>query len=269
MTLPPETPSLCLCADGNHAEIADVLPLFGLPDEAVIFPAPRDAPYVNTSLDDQETLAQIDTAIIARGPWAVFVDSLTYATTKDLCEQPSIATLKTPLVGLAQRHQVNVMLFLHVSQEGQALGRRIKGITRTLIHLECPDPAVSHRLRLWVEKSYGRKPPPLGVTMHDAGNDYDFNPPARPEPRKGGRPPEKTDKAITFLTQKLSTGDEKGCDLINEWIAGGGAKGTIFNAKHAMEEDGLLVVDDSNKPQIWHLIKPGSETVNNPVSDCS
>ncbi len=31
---------------------------------------------------------------------------------------------------------------------------------------------------------------------------------------------------------------------------------------------GRLVVDDSTKPQIWHLIKPGSETVNNRVSDC-
>ena len=66
MTLPPETPSLWLCADGHHDEIVDMLPLFGLPDEAVIFPSPPDDPYNNTSLDDHETLAQLDAAIVAR-----------------------------------------------------------------------------------------------------------------------------------------------------------------------------------------------------------
>ena len=121
MTLPPKTPSLWLCADGHHDEIADMLPLFGLPDEAVIFPAPSNDPYTNTSLDDPETLSQVDAVIVAHKPWAVFVDSLTYATSRDLCEQRSIAILKTPLVDLVQQHQVNVMLFLHSPPRGKLL----------------------------------------------------------------------------------------------------------------------------------------------------
>ena len=39
---------------------------------------------------------------------------------------------------MVQRHQTEIALLLHLSKEGQALGRRIKGITRTLIHLEAP-----------------------------------------------------------------------------------------------------------------------------------
>ncbi len=67
----------------------------------------------------------------------------------------------------------------------------------------------------------------------------------------GGRPPEKCDRASAFLTEKLTQRDCKACDLINEWVAKGGAKGTVFNAKRALEADGRLVVEDSKKPQIW------------------
>ncbi len=90
-----------------------------------------------------------------------------------------------------------------------------------------------------------------------------------PAPNLGGRPPEKCDKAITFLLEKLAKGDCKAVDLINEWTASGESKGTLFNAQSVMETDGRLVVDDSKRPHIWHLINPKSETVNNPVPDRS
>ncbi len=96
-----------------------------------------------------------------------------------------------------------------------------------------------------------------------------LTPPLEPSRNSGGRPPEKLDKAIEFLTEKLAKGDCKARDLVNEWVAKKEAKGTIFNAKNAMKEDGRLVVDDSKNPQIWHLIQPKSETVNNPVPDRS
>ena len=105
------------------------------------------------------------------------------------------------------------------------------------------------------------------MTIRDGGCDFDFAPSEEPARNTGGRPPEKCDKAIVFLTEKLTQSDCKACDLINEWVAKGEAKGTIFNAKRAMEEDGRLVVDDSKKPQIWHLIKPRSETAKNPDPD--
>src|SRR5262249_30210785 len=131
----------------------------------------------------------------------------------------SIAILKAPLVELVQRHQVNLILLLHVSKEGQALGRRIKGITRTLIHLECPDPEKAPgRLRLWVEKSYAQKPPPLGVTMHDFGNLYDEDPPIRPEPNKGGRPSHQKTKVERFIRESLTKENDRSA---TNWPASG------------------------------------------------
>ena len=123
-----------------------------------------------------------------------------------------------------------------------------------------PDPAQPDRRRLEVIGNF-KEPPPLGVTIRDGGCDFDFNPPTEPARNLGGRPPEKCDKAIAFLTEKLTGGDRKACDLVNEWLALGESKSPFFGAKKAMEEDGRLVVDDSKKPQIWHLIKTESETV--------
>jgi hypothetical protein len=245
-----------VCSDGHQDEIAEALPLLGLPDDAVVFPAPPDDPYANTDLDSPETLQWLDQAIAAVKPGMVFIDTLTYATARDLCEQRSVSGLKGPLIDLVQKHQTIIALLLHVSIEGQALGRRIKGITRTLMHLECPDPEHRpDRLRLWVEKSFAKKPPALGVTIKADGNEYDSTPPAPKEAHRGGRPAEKLDKAIAFLEQELSSGDWKGCELISKWELLGENKGTLFNAKKKLEFDGRLVVDDSRKPQIWRLVK--------------
>jgi hypothetical protein len=255
MTFPAGTKTLWMCSDGYQDEIADALPVLGLPDDAVVFPAPPDDPYACTDLDSSESLQRLDRAIEVVKPGLVFIDTLTTATSRDLCEQRSITILKTPLVDMVQRHQVNIALLLHLSREGQALGRRIKGITRTLMHLECPNPDQSDRLRLWIEKTYSKKPPALGVTIKADGNEYDFNPPVKVEAAaRGGRPPEKIDKAIAFLVEKLTDGDEKACDLIREWESQGESKSTLFRAKDQMVDDGKLVVDDSKKPQIWHLV---------------
>ncbi len=155
---------------------------------------------------------------------------------------------------MVQRHQTEIALLLHLSKEGQALGRRIKGITRTLIHLEAPDPDRHDRLKLWVEKSYAKKPPALGVTIKADGNDYDFTPPAKPDSgTKAGRPAEKIDKAIAFLVERLTDGDEAAVNLVRVWESQDGSKSTLFRAKEQMVKEGRLVEDDSGKRKIWHL----------------
>jgi len=250
-----QAPTLWLCADGHHHEIAEAMPALGLPNESIIFPAPSSDPYANTSLDASETWDWLTKAIASVRPAFTFIDTLTYATSLDLCEQRTVAKLKGPLVDLVQTHQCNIVLLLHVSKEGQALGRRIKGVTRSLIHLEAPDPDQPAKLRLWVEKTYGKKPPPLGLSIGESGNIYNSSPPAPRDQNRGGRPPVKLDKAISFLEEKLAEGDCKAIDLINEWLALGEFKGTIFDAKKRLEAEGRLVVDAFKKPQWWHMVK--------------
>jgi hypothetical protein len=258
MKFTPESPSLWVAANGQQDELAQALPMLGMPPESIVFPTAPEDPYGGTSLDEAETIEAIDEACRIHRPAFLVVDLLTYATRWDIGEQRTIATLNEPLVRLAQTHQLAVMLLLHVSKEGQALGRRIKGITRTLMHLDAPDPVRPERLRLWMEKTYSARPPALGVTIGAAGNTYDFDPPAPLDPARGGRPPAAREKAIAFLSEKLADGDRKGCELISQWEADGGSKPAILAAKDAMQTDGRLVVDDTVKPQIWHLVQTAS-----------
>ena len=250
IALPPHTPSLWLSADGHHDEVVGTMADFGLPDEAVVFPAPKDEPYANASLDDKDTWKWVDDAVATVRPWCLFIDTLTYATSHDLCEQEVIARLKTPLVNLVQTYSINVALLLHVSLQGQALGRRIKGVTRTLIHLEAPDPDRPERVRLWVEKTSSKSPNPLGVTITAHGNDYDSNPPA-PRKETGVADPRKNGIRHRISRDRAVEGKTKGSTTCSASGSPSGRAGKHFGAKWKLEL-AAEVVDGSKKPQIWH-----------------
>lgn len=263
-TFAPGTRSVWLCADGHHGELVETMAAFGLPDEAVLFPSLASDPYGGTDLDAEETISALENVIKCHHPGLVVIDTLTSATGKDLCSQAVIKALKTPLVALCQKYGVIVVLLLHVSREGQALGRRIKGITRTLIHLECPDrenaPA---RLRAWVEKSFAKKPPALGVTMGDAGNDYDFAPPTAPAPPKLGRPSAERDKAKAFIVDALGRENDRiGTELAAEFASSGGTEKTFWRAVDEMASVGEVTKDGgkgTGKRVVLHLIRPDPE----------
>jgi hypothetical protein len=259
-TLPPGTRTLWICSDGHQDELAEVLPAFGLPDDAIVFPTPPDEPYDGTDIDDPAFIdpgGTLETAIQAVTPGPVIIDTLTNATRRDLCAQDQMKGLKTPLVRLVQQYQTNIILSLHLNREGQALGRRIKGITRTLIHLECPDPQKPERLRLWVEKSYAKKPPALGVTIEESGNRYDSDPPSKAEPSKGGRPPEKREEAARFIRESLSVQNDRiGTELCEEWQQRGGSPKTFWRAVDDLRDDGELRSDGgpgTRKQMVLHL----------------
>ena len=194
----------------------------------------------------------------------MFIDTLTNATSYDLCRATENKAMMTPLRDVAQRTQTTIIPLLHLSREGQALGRRIKGITRTILQLDCPDPEHTGRLKLWVPKTFAKKPPALGVTMTDAGNDYDFDPPTAPEPGKPGRPPEARGKAERFIRDALTRENDRiGNDLAAEWESAGGSGKTFWRAVHAMVEAGELTKDGgpgTRKQVILHLIRPEPAT---------
>jgi hypothetical protein len=238
----------------------------GLPDEALFFNTARDDPYGGTELDTPEDRERLEGFIGQIDPGLVFVDSLTNATSYDLCRATENKAMMTPLRDIAQKTQTTVMPLLHLSREGQALGRRIKGITRTILQLDCPDPEQPGRLKLWVPKSFAKKPQPLGVTMTDGGNEYDFDPPTAPEPGKPGRPPEARDKAERFIRDALTRQNDRiGNDLAAEWEqSGAGSEKTFWRAVDALVKAGELVKDGgpgTRRQVVLHLIGPKPDPV--------
>jgi|SRR5271166_1072054 len=259
-TFPAGTTTHWICGDRHQDELRERATAFGLPPEAVRLNAIPEEPYGGWDLDNPDNLDLLRELIETEHPGLVFIDTVWRATRRRLNREDEVNTIMTPIVSIAQQCDAAIMGLMHLSKDQDTLGRRLEGLARGIIKMFKPDPAQPDRRRLEVIGNF-KEPPPLGVTIRDGGCDFDFNPPTEPARNLGGRPPEKCDKAIAFLTEKLTGGDRKACDLVNEWLALGESKSPFFGAKKAMEEDGRLVVDDSKKPQIWHLIKTESETV--------
>jgi putative DNA primase/helicase len=209
MTLPPGSKSLWICGDGHQEEIADAARKMSIPLEAILFNAAPESPCDGVNLDDPAVIESLDGFLEISAAPLVFIDTLTNSTSRDLCRQNDVKSLLSPLKEIAQGRQIAIALLVHLSRDGQALGRRTKGLTRTLIHLERPDPDEPARLRLWVEKSFDLTPPALGLTMSETGNEYDDNPPSATTqeafpPRTRGPAPFKFDACKEWLTNQLT-----------------------------------------------------------------
>jgi putative DNA primase/helicase len=257
MTLPPGSPSLWICGDGHQEEIADTARKMNIPLSAVLFNALPENPCDGANLDDPAAIESLDAFLeISRAP-LVFIDTLTNSTSRDLCRQNDVKALLSPLQEIAQRRRVAIALLLHLSREGQALGRRTKGLTRTLIHLECPDSEQPGRLRLWVEKSFDIKPAALGVTMTETGNDYDDNPPAASDdealtPRKRGKVPVKIDACKQWLAEQLASQPLRVKNIRESALAAEYASTTLYKAAARLGVDEYVV--DGRK--WWRLPTP-------------
>jgi hypothetical protein len=254
-TFPRGTPTLWVCSDGQQDDLCETAAAFGLPDEAVILNTTPEEPYGGTDIDDLEAIERMEAGIVAHRPGLAFVDTLTNATARDLCRANEVKELGAPLRDLSQRTRTTIVLMMHLSREGKALGRRIRGQTRTLLHLDCPDPEHQPaRLKLWADKTFAKAPPALGVTMGVSGNTYDFSPPKAQEPNKGGRTPDQRQKARAYIVEELTrSNDQKATDLCTAWEDSGQARNTFWRARDAMVEAGELVCD--GKPLIMHLIR--------------
>jgi hypothetical protein len=263
-TLPEGTKTLWIAGDRHQDELRDLALAYGLPPEAVLLNADPDSPYGGVLLDDPDTIAALRERVAIERPGLVYIDTTWRATHRKLCREDEVNLLMNPIVAIAQEHDVAILGMMHQSKDGETLGRRLEGLARAVIKLSKPDPeGQPARRKLWVDRANCLEPPPLGVTIHDAGCDFDSNPPEEPIPAPRGRAREKLGKAMVFLTEKLTEGDRKQCELISEWEAQGENKGTMFNAMRAMQDDGRLVIDDTAKPKICHLVKnpaQGQET---------
>ena len=207
-TLPAGTPALWICADGQQQEIAKLSREYGLPPEAIYFNTGKDDPCGGTTIDQPIDIERLEHYIGVVRPCFVVVDTLTNATTNySLNDASEVTMLMGPLDGVAKRTESTVIAVMHLSIVGDVLGRRVKGWTRTLIKIECPDPEHYERLRLWVDKSFDTKPAALGVTMAAAGNDYDDAPPgAVASGPRGGRPPVTRERTKAFIRSRLASG---------------------------------------------------------------
>jgi hypothetical protein len=251
--LPAGTSTLWIQGDRNFSEMLTVARAFGLPDEAVALGSSPDEPTGSLNLDDLETLVALAERIEAVRPALVVIDTVGMVTSRNLCRPEEAREFFAPILDLAGKHGVAFLGLTHLSKDKEALGRRIVEKARVIIKMTQPDrEGQPNRRRLWVDKAAVVLAHPLGITMGESGNDYDFDPPAEPKPIRTGRPPESTDKARQFIIKALSEqNDRRATTLCKEWEASGESDSAFWRARDVMRDSGDLTCE--GKPLILHL----------------
>jgi len=205
--LPPGTRTLWIQGDRSFAEMLQAARDFGLPDDAVALGSSPNEPFGSLDLDDPATLTALGERIKAANTPLAIIDTVGMTTARNLSRPDEAREFFAPIMELCNQTGVAMFGLTHLSANKEALGRRIVEKARVVIKMTQPDPdGQPNRRRLWVDKTAVQKPPPLGISMGSAGNDYDFGPPKEPDPapRKPGPPPAKLEEYKAWLTKQLT-----------------------------------------------------------------
>jgi putative DNA primase/helicase len=264
--VPPGSSTLWCLGDRQHQQLRDRLDAARVPLDAVHLAAPRASPLGFWRLDDEDSFASfvhLAAALAGRIAFTVIDTAWSAAPSYKLHDTGDVASHFGRLADLAAKTQVPVLVTNHLNRENGVLGIRSSGIARTILKLTRVDPNDRSRLRLDVDGNY--KPvAPLGLTITDVGIDYSSDAPDVVEGAGTGKPgPKQTARkeAREFLLAELTrNNDQKAVDLVNRWVEGGGNKATLFNAKTDLADEDRLVVEDSRKPQLWHLVAETGDT---------
>jgi hypothetical protein len=235
--LPAGSRTLWIQGDRNFAEMLQAARDFGLPDDAVVLGSSPDDPTASLDLDDPATLAAIGDRIVAAGVALVVIDTVGMTTARNLSKPEDARDFFAPIIELAHKTATPFLGLTHLSKDKDPLGRRIVEKARVVMMMTQPDPEGHRdRRRLWVSKTAVHKPPALGVTMGDAGNDYDSNPPNEPEPtpRKRGPNPEKLEACKKWLTKQLTPNPVRVADIRSDADKAEFSADTLYKAKDAL-----------------------------------
>lgn len=239
-TYPRGTRTLWVPADNQHAELGTIPEQFGFQPNLLFLNAPKVNPFVGTVLDDREDLRLLEKRIALVKPALVFVDTTMNATDRNTSKPEDAKAFYKPLQEIAARQECAILMITHLNKGGTALGRRIEGQCRSVIHLEQPDPQQENRRKIYIKKSNSVYPPAMGVTMGPGGNEYDLNPPEPPDSMSFGGSSGDGRSAKLLACQEwlfdwLSEGPKRVSITRNEAEGEGYTVSTLYRAKDKME----------------------------------
>lgn len=256
MNLSPNEKSLWVLADNNHDEMVSLGKTFDIMDN-VLINTTKDEPYLGIGLDDIEDLARLEAIIKAVKPIFVVIDTVGNSTDKKLHASEDMKAYYLPLQIIARRNQCAFLCLTHLNSAGGMLGKRVLEKARSVLKMTRPDEDQPNRRKLEVFKSNSLKPAPLGITMGETGNTYDFVPPQEAltpgrKSRTESRDQTKVEKAKSFIREFLKHGSRRLGDLLQEAKKLELKVGTIYDAKDKFPE-GYIQEFLENERKFWKL----------------
>jgi hypothetical protein len=183
--LPAGTRTLWLPYDRNWHGLTRALHQFGVPSEAVILPTRRDKPLSLPDFDSPSTMGVLQGLIEEHKPGMSVIDSTTYASAFNTGKPNEAKIAYDPIMDVLMETKQAGIGITHVNREGELLNRRFLERCRIKIKITRPDPTRHHALRIEVDKSDDKIPPPIGAILSEKEITYDLSPPTEPEVAKG------------------------------------------------------------------------------------
>jgi hypothetical protein len=254
MSLPADTGFLMVAADYQFGELVQLRTDFNLGE--VFLNAYKGSPYSGTSLDKPEDLSGLSKRIDLAGAKVVIVDTLGNATDADLTRQEEAKGLTAPLMEMAVKKKIAILLLYHSNKEGKPLGRRMTEKCRTVMQLSKPPGAGNGVFDVEVLKSFAIIPPRLRATMSDGRIDY------QPAPQAGpGRPAKELEAAAAWIIEDLCKQDSQAVSDLQKRAESeaGIAKNTFYRARDLLLEEGKIMQTEG-KPKRLGLAAAEEDT---------
>jgi hypothetical protein len=256
-TLPAGTKTLWICGDRHHDELLELAPRFRLPVEALMFNARPDDPYGGTNLDDPATIELLRENVEIERPALVIIDTLWRCTQRKLHVESEVNALMNPLITIAKDLDTTLLCLMHLSKDGETIGRRLEGVCRGILKMTFPDPEQPARRRIDITGNF-QQPLPLGMTLLDGECDYDHEPPTEPAKGAPGRNPRQSEAAKSFIREELSAhNDQTWGSLVTRWeTQRDGNYKTFERAVKSMRDGGELCSDGgkgTGRQMVLHL----------------
>jgi hypothetical protein len=216
-TNPPGSKMLVAPYDRNHAEIADAMVQMGIPDEAIYCAHDPEDELLVPDLATPDMMKAIDW-YATRDPAIkmVVIDTLTYASSTPLFKPEDMKKLLDPLMQIAAKHRLSVLVLIHENREGLALGNRITERARVLMQLERYSEADPTKLRLYVKDSNFPGRPAITVIHDHSGLKFGLD--EGPIKYQNGKPrgpqPVKSERFADWLKNQLEVEPRQVVDLV-------------------------------------------------------
>jgi hypothetical protein len=261
--------TLWCMGDRQHRQVLERMNAAAMPLETVILAARSTNPLGCLRLDDKDDLVyfvHLVKEVAAELAFIVVDTSWSAAPGFKINDPGDMGYYFGLLADLAGETGLPIFATTHLNKEGGTLGLRSNSIARMILKLTRTDPDDHTRLRLDIDGNY-KCGPPLGLTILDDRIDYSEHAPEVIEGNGSIRPgpkPEARNKAKAFILAELAKGDRAGVDLLKQWQGDGHPERTFWDARRELIEEGKMVVDDSRKPKMWHLVADDEEGWLNP-----
>lgn len=253
-------PALWLNSDRRVDQLAELWAAAGLPDDACYLAHELGQPLNPLSLDDQSTIPLISEYIESVNPWALIIDTISRATSQDLCNPTGVTEVTGPLLELSNRTGIAIFLLGHTNKEGEAYGRHLKTTCQVCWKLEGTSATSSRTLRN-DERCAIKPPEPIGVTIQADGA-WKWGEAVNLD--ENGRAVGCGNLIMDLISRNGRTGFN---DLVTQCeMSGGYVKGTVSKALKALVNVGKLAEiqeesENGKRYKLWDIPPDQSRNV--------